>query len=78
MTAPEQQLSGRVAVVTGASRGLGLELARLLGRHGATVVLGARSGEAVDAAVQRLRAEGVRAWRPCATRRSPTASSTSG
>lgn len=40
-------LDGQVAIVTGASRGIGAEIARSLARHGATVVLAARS---VDAA----------------------------
>ena len=52
-------LDGRVAVVTGGSRGLGLELARLLGRAGASVVIGSRSAESVAAAVAELRAEGL-------------------
>ena len=37
---PDQ--SGRVAVVTGANGGLGLEVARELARHGAVVVMAAR------------------------------------
>ncbi|BCW78501.1 SDR family oxidoreductase [Arthrobacter sp. NicSoilC5] len=54
-------LRGRVAVVTGSSRGLGFEMARVLGLHGAAVVLAARSDDGVAAAVQRLRAEGIAA-----------------
>lgn len=38
-------LSGRVAVVTGASRGIGRNIALLLAQHGASVVLGARTLE---------------------------------
>ena len=56
------QLAGRVAVVTGSSRGLGLAMAGVLGRHGATVVLASRSSSDVAAAVERLRAEGIDAW----------------
>jgi NAD(P)-dependent dehydrogenase (short-subunit alcohol dehydrogenase family) len=52
-------LHGRVAVVTGATRGLGLAMARLLGQRGATVVLAARSDDAVAAAVERLLGEGI-------------------
>lgn len=58
---PHDVLSGRVAVVTGSSRGLGFAMARELGLHGAAVVLGARSDDAVAAAVERLRAEGIAA-----------------
>jgi len=54
-------LAGRVAVITGSSRGLGLAMARLLGQHGATVVLASRSDADVAAAVDRLRAEGIAA-----------------
>jgi glucose 1-dehydrogenase len=54
-------LAGRVAVVTGSSRGLGLAMARLLGLHGASVVLASRSDADVAVAVERLRSEGIEA-----------------
>ena len=41
-------------VVTGASRGLGKEVARSLARRGARVVMVARSREALDAAVAEI------------------------
>jgi len=41
----ELGLSGKVALVTGASRGIGAEIARELAREGCAVVLAARSGE---------------------------------
>lgn len=43
-----------VAIVTGASRGLGLELARELAREGWSVVVNARDGEALRQAVDDL------------------------
>ncbi len=52
-------LEGRVALVTGGSRGIGLEVARGLGRAGATVVLAARDPDRVHAAVDALVAEGL-------------------
>lgn len=60
MSAGERlRLDGRVAVVTGGSRGLGLALARLLGRAGASVVIGSRSADSVADAVTTLRGEGL-------------------
>ncbi len=47
-------LSGRVYVVTGGSRGLGLATARVLVAEGAKVVVVARSAPAVEAAVDLL------------------------
>lgn len=54
-------LHGRVAVVTGSTRGLGFAMARLLGQQGATVVLASRSSADVTDAVDRLAAEGIEA-----------------
>lgn len=51
--------NGKVALVTGASRGIGNTLARGLGAHGATVVLNGRRAETLDAAVAALRADGI-------------------
>ena len=38
-------LTGQIAIVTGGSRGLGLQIAEALGEFGATVVLTARAAE---------------------------------
>jgi short-subunit dehydrogenase len=54
-------LSGRVAAITGASAGIGLAAARHLARAGMAVVLGARRGDRLNAAVEAIRAEGGRA-----------------
>jgi len=48
-----------IALVTGANRGLGLEVARGLGRAGATVIVGARDAAAGRRAAEALRADGV-------------------
>ena len=47
-------LSGRLALVTGASSGLGLETCRALAAHGATVVMACRSRQRAEAARQSL------------------------
>lgn len=59
MDTPAEDLRGRVAVVTGSTRGLGFAAARLLGHHGATVVVASRTAAHVTDAVDRLRAEGI-------------------
>jgi NAD(P)-dependent dehydrogenase (short-subunit alcohol dehydrogenase family) len=48
-----------VALVTGANKGLGLEIARQLGKQGITVVMGARSLEKAQNAAKELQAEGI-------------------
>ena len=52
-------LAGRVAVVTGGSRGLGLEIAHGLGEAGASVVVTARRREWLEPAEHELRAAGI-------------------
>jgi NAD(P)-dependent dehydrogenase (short-subunit alcohol dehydrogenase family) len=54
-------LAGRVCVVTGASRGIGREVARTLCAENATVLLVARSDDALQQAAAACRAEGGRA-----------------
>jgi NAD(P)-dependent dehydrogenase (short-subunit alcohol dehydrogenase family) len=49
----------KVALITGANKGLGLEIARQLGEKGYTVVLGARDSSKADSAASELRKEGL-------------------
>ena len=53
------ELRGKVAIVTGGSRGLGLVLARELGRRGMRVVVCARDEEELERARASLAAEGI-------------------
>jgi gluconate 5-dehydrogenase len=54
-------LSGRTALITGASKGIGYALAGALGQAGARVVLNARGADALARAVDALRAQGIAA-----------------
>ncbi len=53
------QNTARVALVTGATSGIGLEVARLLAKDGHRVYLGARNAENVATTVKELQAEGL-------------------
>lgn len=58
MSYPRFGLEGRVAVVTGASRGIGRDLALAIAEAGATVIATARDEAALDEVATRIRAEG--------------------
>jgi gluconate 5-dehydrogenase len=51
------RLDGRVALVTGASRGLGFAMAEALAAHGAKIIVNARDAAAVAAAAERIGGE---------------------
>ncbi|MEO8740240.1 MAG: glucose 1-dehydrogenase [Casimicrobiaceae bacterium] len=61
MNANPFDLSGKVALVTGAYRGLGFAIAQGLARAGATVVLNGRKQEALDQAAASLTAQNLKA-----------------
>jgi len=52
-------LAGKVAVVTGGSRGIGLAIAAWLAEHGATVVVSGRDADRVQAAAKELEGHGT-------------------
>lgn len=54
------QLEGKRAIVTGASRGIGLAIARELAAEGVVVALVARDGTALEAAAEPLRSAGYK------------------
>jgi dehydrogenase/reductase SDR family protein 4 len=54
-------LKDRVAIITGATRGIGYAVAEALGRAGASVVITGRSLDTVDAAKNKLSDLGIRA-----------------
>ena len=51
--------TNKVALITGANKGIGLEIARQLGKQGITVVLGARDAARGQQAADTLKAEGI-------------------
>ncbi|WP_404378709.1 SDR family oxidoreductase [Caenispirillum salinarum] len=61
MTIADFRLHGRVALVTGAGRGLGAVMARALAEAGALVLVNGRAAERLSPVVEAIRAEGGRA-----------------
>jgi len=58
MTGATFDLTGKVAIITGASRGIGLAIAQAYAAAGAKVVLSSRKQEAVEQAAQGIREAG--------------------
>ena len=54
-------LTGRTALITGGSRGLGLQIAEALGEQGAKIVLSSRKQSDLDEAVAHLKQHGISA-----------------
>ena len=52
------ELDGKVALITGSSKGIGLALAEVLAEYGAKVVVSSRSQDSVDEVAKNLRAKG--------------------
>ena len=61
MTKDLFDLSGKVALVTGGSRGLGLQMVRAFAEHGADVIIASRKLDACEAAAEEVRKMGRRA-----------------
>ena len=54
-------LTGKVALITGGTKGLGLQMAEALGEQGAKIFLNARNADEVDTVVAQLNARGIEA-----------------
>ncbi len=54
------ELEGKVAIVTGASKGIGLSIARGLAEYGAKVVISSRSQESLDLVAKELSVDGLK------------------
>ena len=54
-----QNHKGKIALITGANKGIGYELARQLGKEGVTVLVAARNAKLGEAAAAKIKAEGA-------------------
>ncbi|WP_244918162.1 SDR family NAD(P)-dependent oxidoreductase [Nostoc linckia] len=55
------ELKNKVALITGANKGIGLEMSRQLGQHGLTILIATRNIEAAKTAASNLHDEGISA-----------------
>nr|UJT32177.1 dehydrogenase/reductase SDR family member 4 [Epicauta chinensis] len=55
-----QRLSGRIAIVTGSTEGIGFATAKRLAQEGATVIICSRKQQNVDRAVEQLKSENLK------------------
>eukprot|EP00891_Asterochloris_glomerata_P005574 jgi/Astpho2/5574/Aster-02830 len=54
-------LQGKVALITGGGSGIGFEIARQLGLHGASIIVSGRRQAVLEAACNKLAADGIKA-----------------
>lgn len=59
---PSFDLSGKIALVTGATHGLGMAMAKALAQHGATLVINGHTPQKMDVAVKEYASEGITAY----------------
>ena len=59
---PSFDLSGKIALVTGATHGLGMAMAKALAQHGATLVINGHTPQKMDLAVKEYASEGISAY----------------
>lgn len=57
------QLEGKVALITGASKGIGRVMSRLFAKEGAAVVCAARSRDLVEETAALIKARAGARWR---------------
>lgn len=55
-------LTGKVAIITGSTRGIGNAIAKLMADHGAAVVITGRKQEACDKVADETRQPAARLW----------------
>lgn len=69
----EGQLQAKVALITGGATGIGLEIARTLGNHGARVAICSRKQEVLEGAIEDLKSDGIDCFCVVADVRDPEA-----